>query len=184
MKIYTKTGDDGTTGLYQGGRIGKDSLRVTAYGTVDELNSHIGWLRAHRLPDDQDKALFKVQHDLFRIGTDLSTPVEAVKEGDQVLRLAESSELFMEKAIDEMERQLQPLKEFILPGGCPPAVALHVCRSVCRRAERETISLSHTEEINPSILKYLNRLSDLMFVMARFMNKQVGLPDIKWDKNA
>jgi len=182
MKIYTKTGDAGETSLFRGGRVPKDSQRVTAYGTVDELNCHIGWVRAHGLPDFPDEKLHRVQNDLFRIGSDLATPVEAVEEGDQVTRLPEDSELFMEEAIDRMEGELQELKNFIVPGGSPPAVALHVTRSICRRAEREVIKLAHKETVSRHILKYLNRLSDMLFVMARYMNKTVGLPDIKWEK--
>ena len=180
MKIYTRTGDSGQTSLYHGGRVDKDSQRVTAYGSVDELNSHIGWLRAHGLPDDQDKALYRVQNDLFRIGSDLATPEEAVSDEGNISRLPDDAELFMEEAIDKMDEELEPLNHFIIPGGTPPAVALHVNRSICRRAEREVIRLSHDEPVNPNIIKYLNRLSDLLFVMARFMNKQLGLPDIKW----
>jgi len=182
MKIYTKTGDAGETSLFRGGRIPKDSQRVTAYGTVDELNSNIGWVRAHGLPDEQDKLLYQVQNDLFRIGSDLATPTETVEAGSEVTRLPEGAELFMEAAIDRMTAELPELKNFIVPGGSPPAVALHVTRSVCRRAEREVIRLSHDETVSPQVLKYLNRLSDMLFVMARYMNKVVGLPDIKWEK--
>ena len=182
MKIYTKTGDAGETSLFCGGRVSKDSQRVTAYGSVDELNSNIGWVRAHGLPDEQDKLLYQVQNDLFRIGSDLATPAEAVEPGAEVTRLPEGAELFMEGAIDRMTAELPELKNFIVPGGSPPAVALHVTRSVCRRAEREVIRLTHQETVSPKVLKYLNRLSDMLFVMARYMNKVVGLPDIKWEK--
>jgi len=184
MKIYTKTGDTGQTSLFRGGRIDKDSRRVNAYGTIDELNCHIGWIRAHGLPDEPDKLLHRVQNDLFLIGAELATSAEAVKDKDSITRLPDDAELFMEEAIDEMETELTPLKELIIPGGTPPAVALHVTRAICRRAEREVVALSHDESVNPEILKYLNRLSDMLFVMARFMNKSMGLPDMVWEKES
>ncbi|NQU04862.1 MAG: cob(I)yrinic acid a,c-diamide adenosyltransferase [Calditrichaeota bacterium] len=181
MKIYTRSGDDGQTSLFGGDRIGKDSVRVSAYGAVDELNSIIGWVRAHGLPEAQDKTLHQVQNDLFRIGSDLAKPENNNKDGAPT-RLDEGSEVFMEGAIDKMEKELTPLTYFILPGGSPPAVALHVMRTVCRRAEREIVGLAKNETVNPAIIKYLNRLSDLCFVMARFMNKTIGCPDLKWEK--
>ncbi len=182
MKIYTKTGDTGQTSLFRGGRVDKDSRRVTAYGTIDELNCHIGWIRAHGLPDKPDKLLHRVQNDLFQIGAELATSTEAVKDENSITRLPEDAERFMEEAIDEMEAELTPLKELIIPGGCPPAVALHVTRAICRRAERVVVALSHDETVSTETLKYLNRLSDMLFVMARYMNKSVGLPDMVWEK--
>ncbi|MCF7811745.1 cob(I)yrinic acid a,c-diamide adenosyltransferase [bacterium] len=182
MKIYTRGGDEGKTSLFGGKRVGKDSQRVTAYGTVDELNSNIGWLRAHGLPKAQDELLHRIQNDLLIIGSNLATP--EIKDGvsGKGVQLSEGSETFMEEAIDAMEKELEPLTHFILPGGSPPAVALHVCRTVCRRAEREVVKLARDSAVNPAILKYLNRLSDLCFVMARFMNKTIGCGDLRWEK--
>lgn len=179
MKIYTGKGDEGQTSLFRGGRVSKDSQRIIAYGSIDELNSYIGWVRAHGLPDEQDRLLERVQNDLFAIGFDLATSAESVDAGEDNMRLPENGERFLEEAIDKMERELPKLKRFIIPGGSPPAVALHVVRSVCRRAEREVTALARTEKVSPQTMKYMNRLSDLFFVMARYMNKQVGLPDIQ-----
>jgi cob(I)alamin adenosyltransferase len=182
MKIYTRGGDEGKTSLFGGERVGKDSQRVTAYGTVDELNSNIGWLRAHGLPKAQDELLHRIQNDLLIIGSNLATPETANTEVNKGVQLSDGSEVFMESAIDAMEKELTPLTHFILPGGSPPAVALHVCRTVCRRAEREVVKLARDSAVNPAIIKYLNRLSDFCFVMARFMNKTIGCPDLKWEK--
>lgn len=179
MKIYTRRGDNGQTSLFSGERIGKDSQRVKTYGAVDELNSVVGWVRAHGLPEPQDRLLHRIQNDLFTIGSDLATTEDA---DQKITRLADNAELFMEEAIDKMEEELSPLKDFILPGGTPPAVALHVMRTVCRRTEREAVTLAGEGYVNPSVLKYLNRLSDLLFVMARFMNKTIGVPDINREK--
>lgn len=182
MKIYTKTGDKGETSLFRGGRVPKYSARVNAYGTVDELNGHIGWVRSLGLPADVDGILHRVQNHLFCIGSDLATPQSAVKEGDKVIRLPENSELFMEEAIDRMETELQPLTNFILPEGSSPAAALHIARSVCRRAERLVVELAREEPVSDHVLKYLNRLSDMLFVMARYVNHVAGSEDVKWER--
>jgi len=171
-KIYTRTGDDGSTGLGDGSRTEKDSLRVEAIGTVDELNSVIGVLLCHNQPDAIQSALTNIQHSLFDIGGELCIPGSTIITADKVDAL--------EELLDSLNANLAPLKEFILPGGNPAAAACHQARAVCRRAERRTHSLSKSETINPVSLKYLNRLSDLLFVMARHLNKEAGKPDVFW----
>lgn len=191
MKIYTKSGDRGETSLFRGGRVGKDSIRVSAYGTVDELNSWVGCVRSQGPCKFVDDLLERIQHDLFLIGADLATPQSAGKESKSVMRLPEDSELFMEEAIDKMEEELTPLRNFILPGGSKLSAALHFARTIARRAERLIIAVIHSEEgeentgkaVSPPILKYINRLSDLLFVMARYENKVSGTSDIEWKKN-
>ena len=182
MKIYTKRGDGGETSLFRDGRVSKDSIRVEAYGTVDELNSIIGWVRSANTNTATDKLLAKIQNDLFIIGSDLASPQDSVKKGDQVLRLGKNAQLFLEEAIDEMESDLTPLKHFILPGGTPAASCVHVARAVCRRAERRIVALAQSEEVNPAITIYMNRLSDFLFVTARYMNKLANVPDRAWEK--
>ena len=171
-KIYTRTGDDGSTGLGDGSRTEKDSLRVEAIGTVDELNSVIGVLLCHSLPDAIQSALTNIQHSLFDIGGELCIPGSTIITADRVDAL--------EELLDSLNANLAPLQEFILPGGSPAAAACHQARAVCRRAERRTHSLSKSEIINPTSMKYLNRLSDLLFVIARHINKEAGRPDILW----
>ena len=180
MKIYTKKGDRGTTYLFRGGKVSKDSLRVEAFGDVDELNSVLGWVRTTGIEADVDDVLDRIQNDLFRIGADLATPAEKVSEGDYVLRLETKAHVFLEEAIDSFDAKLPPLKDFILPGGSGPAAALHVARTVCRRAERSTVALKNREEVNPQALIYLNRLSDLLFVFARYENKTAGTDETTW----
>lgn len=182
MKIYTKTGDQGETGLYRGGRIRKDSLRISACGNVDETNCFIGIVRAHDIDKQIDEYLYRIQNHLFIIGADLSTPQEAVKPGDQVMRLEENTHTFMEQAIDDMEAQLQPLREFILPGGSICAAYLHTARSICRRAERSVVALYAQENVSPQIIIYLNRLSDFLFTTARYSNFLQNHSEIKWHK--
>jgi len=172
-KIYTRTGDDGSTGLGDGSRVDKDNLRIEAIGTVDELNCSIGALLCHTLPDATQSALTNIQHSLFDIGGELCIPGSTVITPDRVDRL--------EQLLDTLNEELSPLKEFILPGGSPAAAACHQARAVCRRAERRTHSLMKTEDINPVSLKYLNRLSDLLFVMARHINKTAGIADVLWE---
>ena len=171
-KIYTRTGDDGSTGLGDGTRVDKDSLRVEAIGSVDELNSAIGVLLCHSLPGSTKQALTNIQHTLFDIGGELCIPGSTVVTSDRVDTL--------EQVLDELNADLSPLKDFILPGGSPEAAACHMARTVCRRAERRTHSLARAETINQTSLKYLNRLSDLLFVMARHLNKEAGRPDVLW----
>ena len=171
-RIYTRTGDDGTTGLGDGSRIDKDSLRVEAIGTVDELNSAIGVLLGNLLPESVQSTLVDVQHTLFDIGGELCLPGTAVITGDRVVTL--------EQELDALNADLQPLKEFILPGGSSAAAACHLARAICRRCERRAHSLSKAASVNPASLQYLNRLSDLLFVMARHLNKEAGRPDVLW----
>ena len=171
-KIYTRTGDDGTTGLGDGTRVKKTSARVEVIGAVDELNSVIGMLLAHGVPEDIGSTLTDVQHDLFDLGGELSIPNRMAIAEPQVTRL--------ETILDELIADLSPLKEFILPGGIPAAATCHVARAVCRRAERRVCLLGETETINPAAAKYLNRLSDLLFVMARALNARAGRGDVLW----
>jgi len=171
-KIYTRTGDDGSTGLGDGTRVDKDSLRVEAMGAVDELNTTIGVLLCHSLPETSQSALINIQHSLFDIGGEICIPGSAVITTDRVDAL--------EQLLDALNADLAPLKEFILPGGSPPAAACHQARAVCRRAERRTHSLAKAETINPVSLKYLNRLSDLLFVMARHLNREAHIADVFW----
>ncbi len=183
MKIYTKTGDGGETGLFGGGRIPKDSLRVAAYGEVDELNAALGLARALEPPEFADALLQRIQRDLFTIGAELATP-DPDKLQKALSRtsaaIGESDIAALEDAIDGHQSRLEPLKNFILPGGAPKAAALHLARTVCRRAERAVVGLSRHEQISPAILRYLNRLSDLLFVLARAANAHAGRPDVKW----
>ena len=171
-KIYTRTGDDGTTGLGDGSRVTKISQRIESIGAVDELNSVIGLLLTQDLPEDIRSNLTDVQHDLFDLGGELSIPGRAAITEDQVGRL--------ENALDELNADLPPLKEFILPGGTGAAAICHLARAVCRRSEREVIRLGETEEISTATKKYLNRLSDLLFVVARALNRHAGRGDVLW----
>ena len=176
MKIYTKTGDAGETGLFGGGRVPKDDPRVCAYGDVDETNATIGFAVALEPADFEIKTLQTIQRDLFTIGAELATP-DASKQKASVKREQVSA---LEQVIDRHEATLPPLKNFILPGGTPKAAALHLARTTCRRAERSVVALARDEQINPLIIHYLNRLSDLLFVLARAVNKQAGRSDIVW----
>jgi cob(I)alamin adenosyltransferase len=173
-RIYTRTGDDGTTGLGDGSRTPKDSLRVEAFGAVDEVNSVIGQLVTHSLPERMRRELTDIQHDLFDIGAELCIPGHTVTSDKQVEHL--------ENYLDELNADLQPLEEFILPGGTPAAAACHLARAVCRRAERRVVSLAREELVNAAGLRYLNRLSDLLFVMARSLNRSMGLDDVLWQR--
>jgi cob(I)alamin adenosyltransferase len=178
MKIYTKTGDDGTTSLFSGGRVSKTHLRVEAYGTVDELNSILGVARAYQPSEKTDVWLAQIQRQLFNLGADLATPLDA--KSDWVVRMDAETVLWLENRIDEMTAELPELKHFILPGGSLAAAQLHVARTVCRRAERLTVELQAQEPIGDHILNYLNRLSDFLFTLARWENMQAGIPEDKW----
>ena len=171
-KIYTRTGDDGSTRLTDGSRINKDSARIIAIGSIDELNSLIGQVCSDEVDQFSRDILTEVQHRLFDMGGELSMP------GHQLLQ--SSSITWLENRLDEMNAALEPLEDFILPGGCKAAAVCHVARSVCRRAERDVVSLSRDAEVSTAITSYLNRLSDLLFVMARHLNKINGQPDILW----
>lgn len=179
MKIYTKTGDAGTTGLFGGPRVSKDDARICAYGSIDELNAFIGTARSTGLSDLLDGMLSKVQHQLFAIGAELATPEpqEHNLTWDGQPHVAQ-----LEAWIDEMEATLTPLRNFILPGGSPHAAHLHLARTVCRRVEREIVRLGHDRRVSDvsHIVIYLNRLSDMLFVMARYANHVQGVADVPW----
>jgi len=173
-KIYTRTGDDGTTGLGDGTRTSKSAPRIEAIGAVDELNSSLGVLLAEPLPDDVLALLTDVQHDLFDLGGELSIP--------GYIALRESHVTSLEAALDRYNAALPPLKEFILPGGARTSALSHVSRTICRRAERRIVQLGAAEAVSPLPRQYLNRLSDLLFVLARVLNRAAGRPDVLWDK--
>ncbi len=179
MKIYTKTGDDGTTGVLGPDRLSKSDDRIEAYGAVDELNAALGVARSLPAPQDLSPVLSRVQDDLFLIGAALAdTSAEGRFRG--VLRPEQVETL--EQAIDHFELALDPLTHFIVPGGAPAAAQLHLCRTICRRAERRVVALARhaSPAIPPELVVYLNRLSDLLFVMARYVNKCANVPDILW----
>jgi len=173
-KIYTRTGDAGTTGLADGSRVAKDTPRIEAIGAVDELNSVLGALLAEKLPDAVRACLDNVQNDLFDLGGELSVPGHAIMSKAHVERL--------ERALDGFNTALPPLKDFILPAGSRPAALAHVARTVCRRAERRLVSLSRKQKVAPALLAYVNRLSDLLFVLARGLNRVAGRPDVLWQQ--
>ena len=181
MKIYTRTGDAGETGLFGGGRVPKDHPRVAAYGDVDELNAAIGLARALEPQAFAAALLEEIQRDLFAIGGRLASP-DPDKVGKALAKAAlpEGRARALEEAIDSAEDRLPPLERFVLPGGTPKAAALHVARTVCRRAERSVVGLAREAEVPPPILAYLNRLSDLLFVLARRANADAGRPDVAW----
>jgi cob(I)alamin adenosyltransferase len=177
MKIYTKTGDKGETALYGGERVAKDSLRVAAYGTVDEANSAIGMARSHLSDEAMDKDLAHLQNALFDVGADLATPNES-KYRKNVSPIDEQDISYLEQLIDHYDNT--PLTNFILPGGHPSSAALHLARTIARRAEREVTTLKRQEAINEHVAVFLNRLSDLLFVMARAVNARAGINEVKW----
>ncbi len=171
-KIYTRTGDDGTTGLGDGKRVAKDSARVAAYGTVDETNSAIGLVIAHEIPEDVRGVLTEIQHELFDLGGELCIPGSAALDDADITRL--------EQRLDGFNEHLPALKDFILPGGGPAAAACHLARTICRRAEREVVTLSHHDAVRPEAIRYLNRLSDLLFVLARVLARASGHGEVLW----
>ena len=184
MRIYTKTGDRGETSLMGGRRVPKDDRRVAAYGDVDETNAAIGAARATHPLEPGDALLADIQRDLFTIGGALATPRPTTLGAARRAKLAVTAARVraLERAIDAAERELAPLRRFVLPGGCPKAAALHVARTVCRRAERSVVRLAREERVagGRMILVYLNRLSDLLFVLARQANRRAGEPDVAW----
>ncbi len=182
-KVYTRTGDDGTTGLGSGQRVPKDSLRIEAYGDVDELNSCLGVALSCGLDARLAEEFSSAQNDLLHLGADLCIPEEE-KERYRGPTIEARHVEALEALMDELSKDLEPLENFILPGGCPGAAALHVARAVCRRAERRVVSLAREEPVGPFVVTYLNRLSDALFVAARYENKQKGSPDIVWDSRA
>jgi cob(I)alamin adenosyltransferase len=171
-KIYTRTGDKGTTGLGDGSRVDKDSLRVEAFGTVDELNSAVGFVLATKLPDDVRACLTRTQHELFDLGGELCMPGYTLVPDSYVDGL--------EQQLDTFNENLPPLKDFILPGGSEAAARCHLARTVARRAERRVVSLAQNEDVNPASIRYLNRLSDLLFVISRVLARHDGGSEVLW----
>ena len=173
-KIYTRTGDAGTTGLADGSRVAKDAPRIEVIGAVDELNSALGVLLAEKLPDAVRACLDNVQNDLFDLGGELSVPGHAIMSKAHVDRL--------ERKLDRLNDGLPPLKDFILPAGSRPAALAHVARTICRRAERRLVTLSRKQKVAPALQAYLNRLSDLLFVLSRDLNRAAARPDVLWQQ--
>jgi cob(I)alamin adenosyltransferase len=179
VKIYTRTGDRGRTGLFRGPRVGKDHRLIEAYGAVDELNAILGLARTESLPAELDAALARIQSELFRVGADLATPVtERSRPGET--RVGPGAATRLEREIDAAEAELPALANFILPRGCRASAVLHQARTVCRRAERRTAAAKRGGRVSPEVLVYLNRLSDWLFVMARLANRRAGIPDTTW----
>lgn len=178
MKIYTKTGDQGTTSLFGGKRVSKSDLRIDAYGTVDELNSYIGLLRDQEVNIKRKEVLVEIQDRLFTVGSILATEPGNLKV--KIPLLQEMDITFLEKQIDEMDAQLPPMKSFVLPGGHVSVSFGHVARTVCRRAERLVIALDLQEKVDELVIKYLNRLSDYLFVLCRMMTKELGAEETPW----
>jgi cob(I)alamin adenosyltransferase len=179
MKIYTRTGDAGLTGLYGGGRVRKNDLRIAAYGAIDELNAQLGVCRTAELPPALDEPLVRLQHEMFALGAELSSPGDAAPGS---ILIDDADVAAAEQAIDWFEQHLQPLKTFILPGGTPASAALHVARAVCRRAERDVCALAEVAPVRAAVLQYLNRVGDLLFVLARYANHAAGAADVLWEK--
>lgn len=185
MRIYTRTGDDGETGLYGGQRVNKDHPRVSAYGDVDELNAFLGFCLADGLPPAMEPLLLRVQAELFTLGADLATPDDApAGAAAKAPRVNEGMAAALEPEIDRWDNDLPPLRQFILPGGDAAAARLHVARAVCRRAERSVVTLTGLEDVNPEIVVYLNRLSDLLFVLARAANHLASVEETPWSPPA
>lgn len=185
MKVYTKTGDGGTTALFGGTRVPKDNIRIDSYGTVDELNSYIGLIRDQAISDIHKQTLIEIQDRLFTVGAILATPQEKefLKNGErrlQNLGLLQTDIDFLEKEIDRMEDSLEPMTHFVLPGGHQTVSFCHIARCVCRRAERLAVHLGHEEPIEPMAIMYLNRLSDYLFVLARMLTKELNAVEVKW----
>jgi cob(I)alamin adenosyltransferase len=187
-RVYTRTGDDGTTALVGGARVPKDSARIAAYGTIDELNASLGLARVfneERLAESEghrwlDGELRQLQNELFDLGSELATPEEAVYEG--MFRFSAQEVKRLERLMDQCQKELEPLKSFILPGGGRIGGFLHQCRTICRRAEREILALSREETINPYTQQYVNRLSDVFFVLARWVGKRLGEQEYLWER--
>lgn len=181
MRIYTKTGDRGETALFGGGRVPKDDPRVEAYGEIDELNAFLGLARAIAPMPRIDEVVVPIQRDLFSLGALLATPdPEKMRRQLEKARIDDARVAELERAIDDGEAELEPLRAFILPGGTPKAAALHVARTVCRRAERRVIALARAGDAPPIVVQYLNRLSDLLFVLARVADRRAGVGEVTW----
>ena len=187
MKIYTKTGDKGETALYGGTRVSKASARVESYGTIVELNSFIGFAKTEITDEKVLNQLKKIQFDLFTVGSESATPTDKLTLANGKSRLSlvisETEIEELENWMDDLEEELQPLQYFILPGGGKAATSLHICRTVCRRAERSLVFLNETEAVRPELIKYLNRLSDYLFVLARYMSKINNESEEYWNRN-
>jgi cob(I)alamin adenosyltransferase len=178
MKIYTRTGDKGHTSLLGGTRVPKDHARIEAYGTIDELNSHLGMLRD--LAPDRSAFITDIQEKLFSIGSRLASSSEAEADKFKVPHIEEEAISGLESAMDDMDRELPEMRNFILPGGHPAISQAHICRTVCRRAERLVVSIAEKEQLPEIIVRYLNRLSDLLFVLARHIGSKLGVPETPW----
>jgi len=178
LKIYTRTGDAGDTSLFDGTRVRKSDARVDAYGEVDELNAWLGLVRASNLPPELDEELVHIQRDLFALGARLADPAERIADRVTKATLGDDDIDRLERLIDRLEAELPPLRRFILAGGSPAGAALHVARTVCRRAERRMVSLE--PRVDPVLLRYMNRLSDLLFVVARAVNHRASIPETEW----
>lgn len=175
----THGGDRGETSLHVGPRVSKDSLRVAAYGEVDELNSFVGLVRARTENEKINEVLKKIQNQLFIVGADLATPIGLKTDA---MRVAEENVKYVDRTMEEFLEQLEPISQFILPSGSPAASLLHICRTICRRAERSVVALKKEEAVNEEVIRYLNRLSDLFFVLARIENKREGVEEEFWEK--
>jgi cob(I)alamin adenosyltransferase len=180
VKIYTRTGDEGETGLIDGSRVSKDTLRVECYGEVDELNACLGVVRSQHEDEGLDLLLGQVQKDLFALGAQLADPQARVAERKPKAAVTAAHVKRLEDAIDTRQESLPPLKAFILPGGSPAGALLHFSRTVCRRAERRVVALARHDDLDPLMLVYLNRLSDLLFMLARDANRSAGVPEDTW----
>jgi cob(I)alamin adenosyltransferase len=179
VKIYTRTGDLGETALFDGRRVSKADLRVDAYGDIDELNAALGVALAGGLPEDVAGMLGQIQRDLFAVGGSLADPAHRVAERVRKMTVGEADTTRLEQWIDQLESELPPLRSFVLPGGSRPGAALHLARTVCRRAERRIVSLG-AGETDPALLAYVNRLSDFLFVAARALNHRAGVRELEW----
>ena len=179
MKIYTRTGDQGSTSLFGGGRVAKCDVRICSYGTIDELNAVLGVARSKGVAPRIDEVLHLLQNQMFALGAELANPSTDERAG-QLLQEADVEDL--ESLIDSLEESLPELKSFILPGGCQAAAILHLARCICRRAEREIVSLSQDTSVRKTVLKYVNRTSDLLFVLARAANAEEGVGDVPWEQ--
>ncbi len=178
MKIYTRVGDDGSTSLFSGGRVPKHHLRVESYGIVDELNSWLGYARSQSPSAVTDEYLVRIQHQLFNLGADLATPMDA--KTTHIVRMDAPTVEWLETSIDRLSEDIEPLRYFILPGGGTVGAQLQIARTLCRRAERVTSLLAENEPVGPFVLPYLNRLSDFLFTLARWENKQAGISEDAW----
>ena len=179
MKLYTRTGDDGTTGLFGGDRVSKDDLRIEAYGAVDELNAQMGMILVVCKVPLLEEHLSPLQSRLFDLGADLATPCGSEHE-DKISRMAEENVTILERSIDAIESRNEPIKTFVMPGGTELASRIHVARCTCRRAERAIVRLAHRDTVNIHTIEFVNRLSDLLFAASRLANREAGVPDVPW----